>query len=92
MIRFPNRLAGIIPLRTHLHTVATDTSNSLATCFVVMYLFVIVNLSAIYTRSEFDASGAACEAAALRSLAGVGTDYVSTSETVSICVSISLRR
>jgi hypothetical protein len=67
MIRFPNRLAGMIPLRTHLHTVATDTSNSFATCFVVMYLFVIMNPTAIYTRSESDASGAAPGSVALRS-------------------------
>ena len=59
MIRFPNRLAGMMPSRTHLHTVATDTSNSVATCFVVMYLFVILNPVAIYTRSDSDASGAA---------------------------------
>jgi hypothetical protein len=54
MIRFPNRLAGMIPSRTHLHTVATDTSSSLATCFVVMYLFVMFNPNAIYTKRESD--------------------------------------
>ena len=72
MMRLPNRLAGMIPLRTHLHTVAVETSNSFATCFVVMYLFVIMNPNAIYTRSEADASGAASEFAALRSWVGGG--------------------
>src|ERR1039457_2807361 len=91
MIRFPNRLAGMMPSRTHLHTVPTDTSNSFATCFVVMYLFVILNPVAIYTRSDSDASGAACEFFATAVLAGVGTQDVSISETVSICVSISPR-
>jgi hypothetical protein len=69
MMRFPNRFAGMMPSRTHLHTVATDTSSSFATCFVVMYLFVILNLSAIYTRSDFDTSGAASESAATAVLA-----------------------
>lgn len=67
MIRFPNRFAGMSPLRTHLHTVATDTSSSFATCFVVMYLFVIMNPTAIYTRSESGASGATPGSVALRS-------------------------
>jgi hypothetical protein len=83
MIRFPNRFAGMIPPRTHLHTVATDTSSSFATCFVVMYLFVMLNLSAIYTRSDFDASGAASESAATAVLAVLGTQDVSISENVS---------
>jgi hypothetical protein len=62
MIRFPNLLAGMMPSRTHLHTVATDTSNSFATCLVVMYLLVMfLNPVAIYTRSNSGASGAACE-------------------------------
>lgn len=80
MIRLPNRLAGMIPLRTHRHTVATDTSSSVATCFVVMYLFVIfvmLNLVAIYTRSESDVSDAASEFAATAVVAGVGTQDVS---------------
>src|ERR1035437_6462506 len=69
MMRLPNRFAGMIPSRTHRHTVATDTSNSFATCLVVMYLFVMfLNLVAIYTRSDSDASGAASDlvAAGLR--------------------------
>ena len=72
MIRFPNRLAGMMPSRTHLHTVATDTSSSFATCFVVMYLFVMLNPVAIYTRSDSDASGAASEFAATAVKVGVG--------------------
>ena len=72
MIRFPNRLAGMMPSRTHRHTVATDTSSSLATCFVVMYLFVMhMNPVAIYTRSDSDASGAASEFACTAVLAVV---------------------
>jgi hypothetical protein len=72
MIRFPNRFAGMIPSRTHRHTVATDTSNSFATCLVVMYLFVMfLNPVAIYTRSDSHASGAACEFVAVEVKAGV---------------------
>jgi hypothetical protein len=71
MIRFPNRFAGMIPSRTHRHTVATDTSNSFATCFVVMYLFAMLNPVAIYTRSKSDASGAVCEFVAVAVKAGV---------------------
>jgi hypothetical protein len=90
MILFPNRFPGRIPSRTHRTTVAAETSSSLATCFVVMYLFVMLNLSAIYTSGDSDASGVACEFAATAVLAGsVGTQDVSTSENVSICVSIS---
>jgi hypothetical protein len=70
MIRFPKRLAGMMPPRTHLHTVATDTSNSFATCFVVMYLFMFLNLVAIYTRSDSDASGAASDLVAAGSRLG----------------------
>src|ERR1022692_1082699 len=67
MIRFPNRLPGRIPSRTHRTTVAAETSSSFATCFVVMYLFVMfLNLSsAIYTSGESSALGAASEFAAL---------------------------
>src|ERR1039458_2095141 len=61
----------MMPPRTHLHTVATDTSSSFATCFVVMYLFVIMNPTAIYTRSDSDASGAASEFVAAAVLAGL---------------------
>jgi len=89
MIRFPNRLAGMMPSRTHLHTVATDTSSSFATCFVVMYLFVMLNPVAIYTRSASDASGAASAFVATAVVAGVGMQDVSDLETVSISVSIS---
>ena len=69
MILLPNRFPGRIPSRTHRTTVAAETSSSLATCFVVMYLFVMfVNLTtAIYTRCDFAASGAACELPVLRS-------------------------
>ena len=73
------------------HTVATDTSSSFATCFVVMYLFVMLNPVAIYTRSDSDAPGAACE---LRCRCGHGWvawhgKMFPFAETVSICVSIS---
>jgi hypothetical protein len=50
----------------------------------------MLNLSAIYTSGDSDASGVACEFAATAVLAGsVGTQDVSTLENVSICVSIS---
>jgi hypothetical protein len=86
MIRFPNRLAGMMPSRTHRHTVATDTSSSFATSLVVMYLFVIfvmlMNLtSAIYTSGESGAPGAACEFVALRlGRSGGGVQDVSISK------------
>jgi len=72
MMRLPNRLAGMIPARTILHTVAVDISSSFATCFVVMNLFVILDLTPIYTRTDSDASIVGCEFAARRSWVQVG--------------------
>jgi hypothetical protein len=87
MIRFPNRFAGMIPSRTHRTTVAAETSSSFATCFVVMYLFVMsvmLNLSAIYTGGESGAPSAPLDSVAPRVKAGGGGQDVSTSENVSI--------
>jgi hypothetical protein len=50
---------------------------------------MFLNLVAIYTRSDSDASGAAYDLVAVK--AGVGKQDVSISEAVSICVSISPR-
>jgi hypothetical protein len=84
----------MIPSRTHRTTVAAETSSSFATCFVVMYLFVMfvmLNLSAIYTRHDFDAPGAACELVARRSGMG-GWQDVSTLVSCFQIVSISSTR
>jgi len=95
MILFPNRFPGRIPSRTHRTTVAADTSSSFATCFVVIYLFVMfvmfvmLDLSAIYTRSDFDALGAASDLVARRSGMGGSGQNVSILESCFQIVSIS---
>ena len=62
MIRLPKRLAGMIPLRTHLHTVAHGHFQ-LVRHLLCRHVFVrhVSDPVAIYTRSKSDASGAASE-------------------------------
>jgi hypothetical protein len=60
MSRCPKRLAWSLPLRTHLPTVATEISSSLATSFGVMYLFVMVFI-AIYVSNDFSDCTVPCE-------------------------------